>query len=83
MMEQTKKPFSKEEVLAVLEQLMSEMGTMDKLDMPEEAVSEEEISELPELEEKPSLVVAIGSEGKEEEESEPYMKSRAKGQLYK
>jgi len=35
MMQQEKKPFSKEEVLKVLEQLMGEMGAMDKLDMPD------------------------------------------------
>lgn len=96
MMEQEqKKPFSKEEVLAVLEQLMGEMGALDKLDMPEESMSEmpemekkedmEMMSEDSEESEKPALVVAIGSEEKpmEEDDMEPYLKHKMKGQMYK
>ena len=106
MMEQTKKPFSKEEVLAVLEQLMSEMGTMDKLDMPEESMGHENsenvdfeakedkgiVSDLADKKDiaddlktegkAPSLVVAIG-DSPEEDDMDPYMKHRTKGQMYK
>ena len=98
-MEQQKKPFSKEEVLAVLEQLMGEMGSMDKLDIPDEEGVQHEASEMPEmeakedaglvtdeadLEKKPSLVVAIGSEEEpKEEDLGSYLKTKMKGQMYK
>lgn len=93
------KAATKEEVLAVLEQLMSEIGGMDKLDMPDEESSEskdEKDQEMslgePDMESevsegKPDVVVAIGKdeEGapKEEDDMTSYLKSKMKGQMYK